>query len=176
MTTDDRNHGHPDWSPDGNSLIFGGLPFTENDNTSAIYILDLRTHGVSTMPGSEGLWNPMWSPDGHYVAAQTNDAQKLVGFDFKTRKWDDWAKMDIDYLNWSRDGKHFYFKGTVGGEPAFYRLRVTDHKLERLASLKDVGRLAGTFAPWTGLGPDDSPLALRDIGTQEIYALDWEAP
>jgi hypothetical protein len=40
-----------------------------------------------------------------------------------------------------------------------------------------LGRLAsGTFGNWTGLAPDDSPLALRDIGTQEIYALDWEAP
>jgi len=23
---------------------------------------------------------------------------------------------------------------------------------------------------------DDSPLVLRDVGTQEIYALDWQAP
>jgi len=26
------------------------------------------------------------------------------------------------------------------------------------------------------LAPDDSPFLLRDTGTQEIYALDWEAP
>ena len=26
------------------------------------------------------------------------------------------------------------------------------------------------------LAPDGSPLLVRDIGTQEIYALDWEAP
>jgi hypothetical protein len=43
--------------------------------------------------------------------------------------------------------------------------------------LKELGRQAsGVDASWTGLAPDDSPLALRDIGTQEIYALDWEAP
>jgi hypothetical protein len=29
---------------------------------------------------------------------------------------------------------------------------------------------------WFGLAPDDSPLVLRDTGTQDIYALDWEAP
>jgi Tol biopolymer transport system component len=177
MTTDERNHGDPDWSPDGNSLMFGGLPFRENDNASAIYILDLKTHKVSTVPGSEGFFSPRWSPDGQYVAAQTNDVQKLVCFDFKSKKWNDWAKMsNFGYQNWSRDGKSFYFDGTVEGEPALYRLRVTYHKLDRLASLKDLGRLAGTFGSWTGLAPDDSPLALRDIGTQEIYALDWEAP
>jgi hypothetical protein len=26
------------------------------------------------------------------------------------------------------------------------------------------------------LAPDDSPILLRDIGSQEIYALDWDAP
>jgi hypothetical protein len=29
---------------------------------------------------------------------------------------------------------------------------------------------------WTGLTPDDSPLLLRNVGSEEIYALDWEAP
>ena len=177
MTTDERDHGDPDWSPDGNSLIFGGEPHQESDDASSIHILDLRTHTISTVPGSEGLFSPSWSPDGHYVAAQTRDSHKLVGFDFKTRTWADWAKMSVGYANWSRDGKYFYFDGNVEGEPAFYRLRVSDRKLERVGSLKDLGRLAsGTFGSWSGLTPDDSPLALRDIGTQEIYALDWEAP
>ena len=43
-----------------------------------------------------------------------------------------------------------------------------------MASLKNL-RLTGTYA-WTGLAADDSPLMLRDVGTQEIYALDWQAP
>jgi hypothetical protein len=29
---------------------------------------------------------------------------------------------------------------------------------------------------WVGLAPDDSPLLLRDTGSQDIYALDWESP
>ena len=37
-------------------------------------------------------------------------------------------------------------------------------------------RQTGTFSIWLGLAPDDSPLLLRDTGTQEIYALDWETP
>jgi hypothetical protein len=28
------------------------------------------------------------------------------------------------------------------------------------------------YGTWGGLAPDDSPLVLRDVGTQEIYALD----
>jgi len=34
----------------------------------------------------------------------------------------------------------------------------------------------GYFGFYLGLAPDDSPLLLRDTGTQEIVALDWQAP
>jgi hypothetical protein len=46
-----------------------------------------------------------------------------------------------------------------------------------MASLKEVKRpTLGGPTSWTGLAPDDSPLALRDISTFEIYALDWQLP
>jgi len=32
------------------------------------------------------------------------------------------------------------------------------------------------WGDWGGLAPDDSPLLLRDAGTHDIYALDWQAP
>jgi Tol biopolymer transport system component len=175
LTADERNHGSGSWSPDGNSLAFGDH---QTDNVAAIHILDLRTRRVSTVPGSEGLTTVRWSPDGRYLAAKTSDNSKLMGFDFKTGKWTEWAKIGLAlYVNWSRDGKCLYFDSALESEPAFYRLRVSNHKLERVVSLKELGRQAsGVDASWTGLAPDDSPLALRDIGTQEIYALDWEAP
>jgi hypothetical protein len=34
----------------------------------------------------------------------------------------------------------------------------------------------GLLGPWSGLSPDDSPLLLRDISSQDVYALDWDAP
>jgi hypothetical protein len=45
-----------------------------------------------------------------------------------------------------------------------------------MGSLKSI-RLAGVFGWWwVGLTPDDSPLVLRDTGTQEIYAFDVDLP
>ena len=41
---------------------------------------------------------------------------------------------------WSHDGKYVYFDSAAEGEPAFYRVQIKDHKLERVASLKDVKR------------------------------------
>ena len=76
--------------------------------------------------------------------------------------------------NWSRDGKYIYFDGSSGTETAFYRVQVSDGRLERLFATKDRLRTDGFL--WTGLTPDDSPLLLRDVGTQEVYALDVELP
>jgi len=56
-------------------------------------------------------------------------------------------------------------------------VQIKDHKLERVTSLKDVKRPTSvSLGSWTGLAPDDSPLALRDISTYEIYALEWQLP
>jgi hypothetical protein len=54
-------------------------------------------------------------------------------------------------------------------------VRITDHKLDQVVSLKDF-RQPPDWESWVGLAPDDSPLLVRDAGTQDIYALDWEAP
>jgi hypothetical protein len=57
------------------------------------------------------------------------------------------------------------------------RLRLSDHKVENIVDVKDVGRLTtGTIIAWSGLAPDDSPLFARDISTSEIFALDVEWP
>jgi hypothetical protein len=100
----------------------------------------------------------------------------LFLFDFKTQKWSELAKVNVGSTNWSRDGQYLYFDTVLELDPALVRLRVSDRKLERLVSLKNFRRAWGTFGPWSGLAPDGSPLVLRAIGTDEIYALDWAAP
>ncbi len=97
-------------------------------------------------------------------------------FDFTAPKWLEAARLSAGYPSWSRDGKYIYVDGTLGAEKAFFRVRISDHKLEQGASLKDVRQAASPFGAWTGLAPDNSPLRLRDTGTRETYALDWQAP
>ncbi len=55
------------------------------------------------------------------------------------------------------------------------RVRITDRKVEQVADLANVPT-TGNVGPWLGLDPDDSPLLLKDIGTHDVYALDWEEP
>jgi serine/threonine protein kinase/dipeptidyl aminopeptidase/acylaminoacyl peptidase len=176
----DRDTSDPTWSPDGESLLFGRLPLDEPSVWPIdLEIVNLRTRVVSKLPGSEGLWGPRWSADGRHIVAQSRTGDRLMLFDAKTEKWTELAKTKpgAGWLEWSREGDHVYFLGTPpGGQQGIFRVRISDHKLEQAASLKDFRQAPGWGGDYVGLAPDDSPLLVRDAGTQGIYALDWEAP
>ncbi len=165
----------PSWSPDGESVVLS----LHNAGVTArgISILNLKTEKVSDLPGAENLFSPRWSPDGKYIAAITTDSQKLMLFDRASTRWLELANTTtIGYPSWSHDGQYLYFDTILSNDPAFFRIRISDRKLERLVSLKGVRRFWGELGEWTGLAPDDSPLLVRDTSSQEIYALDFQAP
>jgi eukaryotic-like serine/threonine-protein kinase len=167
----------PNWSPDGNSLLFGRQPEEEPHGTGTLDLkmVDLRTHAVSNVPGSRELWSPRWSPDGRRILALSRPADRLMLFDLKSQKWAELTRMAIGWPEWSREGDRIYFLGIpAAGQSSIFRIRISDRKLEQVVSLKDF-RPAPSWS-WAGLAPDDSSLLLRDAGTQEIYALDWQAP
>jgi len=161
----------PDWSPEGDKIVFSGSPA---DSDSAIRLLDLNTHHLSTLPGSQGMFDPRWSPDGRYIVAMTQNSLTLMLFDFHSQQWSLLAKVRAGFLNWSRDGQYVYFLRWLVN-PAVMKVRITDGKIRQVADLTNFPT-TGTFGPWVGLDPDDSPLLLKDYGTQDIYALDWKAP
>jgi Tol biopolymer transport system component/DNA-binding winged helix-turn-helix (wHTH) protein len=169
----------PGWSPDGKSIVL-----TLNDAGSpeiilsgpGIAIVDFETQKLSLVPGAAQLFSPRWSPQGNLIAAITTDSQKLMLFDRGTGQWTELVNMPIGYPSWSHDGRYLYFDTTFTEDPAFFRVRISDRKLERLASLNGLQRFWGQFGSWTGLGPDDSLLLVRDTSSQEIYALELQVP
>ncbi len=165
----------PGWSADGSTLVFSNRESVEAEKRGSfsIQFMDLKTRKVTTLAGSDGFYSPRWSPDGRYIAALRAGPETLMLFDFYTQKWVELGQIGVGFPSWSSDSKYIYFD-SQGEDRAFYRVRISDHRLERLISLKNL-RLAGAYG-WTGLAQDDSPLVLRDVGAQEIYALDWEAP
>jgi len=171
LPTDTQEEWDPTWSPDGTRIAFASGSTAAN---SAILILDVKTNQISTVPGSKGLFSPRWSPDGRYLIALPFASQSLSLFDFATQKWEEIAQISLGFPNWSKNGDYVYF---LHGEnqPSAMRIRIRDRKLEQVADMKNF-RQTGYFNFWLGIAPDDSPLLLRDIGTKEIYALDWQAP
>ena len=104
----------------------------------------------------------------------TSDSSVILLFDFKTQKWDEIFKGTLGWLNWSKDGKFIYVLDFTG-KGAVLRIRISDHKSERVVDLKDFVT-TGLWGGSLSLAPDDSPLLLRDRGSQDIYALDWVEP
>lgn len=160
---------------DGGSILYSDFPFfSATPGKVAVHRLDLKTQKIETLPGSEGYFAPTWSPDGRYATGMALDGQRIMLFDFKTNAWSELVK-GWGLVRWSPDGLYLYYL-RYGPESAVMRVRVSDRQVEEVASLKGIrqaGRLAGLEF---GLTPDGVPLILRDVGTQEIYSLDWERP
>jgi Tol biopolymer transport system component/DNA-binding winged helix-turn-helix (wHTH) protein len=168
------DEGDPSWSPDGASLAFGRLPWkTGTTEPSEIYVMDLKSRRVTTVPGSNGLFSPRFSPNGKYLLATKVDSSAFLLFDFARQKWTVLAQGAMGYPYWSRDSNYIYFGDwSVPHRSSVGRVRIRDGKIETVADLSTVRQTADA---WIGGGPDDVPLAIREVGTEEIYALDWNA-
>ena len=170
----------PCWAADGNSLVFGHDLVAEGGKSSAlgVEIIGLKTHQISILPGSEGLWRPGCPADGRHISALTADSQAIMLFNSATQKWTELVRTAVNYPVWSRDSQYIYFDSYPTRDAAVFRVRISDRRIERVTNLEGLRRAESAILrwPWMGLAPDDSPLLVRDIGTQEIYALDWEAP
>ena len=165
----------PQWSPDGKKMIFG-RPFwiPPSSGKFTLQILDLHSKQVSTLPGSEDLFAPRWSPDGLHLAALSIDMKKLLLFDFKTQKWMDWVTDagGILFPVWSRDSKYVYYNYAVKQDSGYSRIKIGQTRPEFLFSLKDLRR----FGDYSGLTPDGLGLFTRNVSMFEIYSVELELP
>jgi Tol biopolymer transport system component/DNA-binding winged helix-turn-helix (wHTH) protein len=169
----------PCWSPDGKKLALGRTQVTGQTEPLVIQIVDLATRQASIIPGSDNLYSPRWSPDGQYLAALSPDSTKLRLFNFRTQQWSDWITEPeaIGFPNWSTDAHHLYYDVAFSDHPTFRRIQVGQTHSELLADLKTLTRFKSRAAgPWSNIAPDGSALFVRDLSTDEIYALDLELP
>ncbi|HEY3053228.1 MAG TPA: winged helix-turn-helix domain-containing protein [Thermoanaerobaculia bacterium] len=169
----EMDEGIPSFSADGGRVVFGEVPaqYGHGSGNEVIHIYDIAKQQLSTLPGSEGLWTPRWSPSGRYMCAMTIEGQRLALFDFATGRWQRFEIGDIENPTWSRTEQWIQFD-SVGEDRALIRVRIADGTVERLASMNELEPARG----WNGLALDESPLVVRNMGGSDIYAVDIEFP
>lgn len=166
-----RSEADPGWSPDGKTLVFGRLPdlMAEASQPKAIYTVNLATHKVSELSGSNGLFSPRWSANGKYIAALSIDQKKLMLYDTTAQRWRVLAEQNIADPVWSHDATAIYFHDFAQADQPIYRAIVATGQVERVADLHDLRSASVLDYRFAGLAPGDVPLVSARTSTANLY-------
>ena len=163
----------PNWSPDGKQVLFSYGAFASPKGD--LRILDRGSGQLTAVPDSSGMFSPRWSPDGRFILALWADYSHrgLPVFDFTTKKWSTVRlNGDVSFPSFSRDSQYIYFL-RIGRDQGVIRIPVIGGKEERVIDGAD-WHITGSLGYSMTLDPTDAPLVLRDIGSDDIYALTLE--
>jgi len=181
LPDDNGDQTDPNWSADGNKIVLcqGG---NFGDPKNVLSIVDISSHQVTQIPGSDATSAPRWSPDGRFIAAVTFNGEvagerALRVFDVGAQRWLEVPVVEgVGWPTFSRDSRYIYFQRPDESDPEVIRvlrIPVKGGAPELIVDLKD-WRFTGTAGSWMGLDPTDAPLLMRDAGSKDIYALTLE--
>ena len=163
----------PTWSPDGRSIFFNYYPYPDRP-LKGIQVLDLASRKLSIMAGSQGLYVPLWSPNGKYLVAIGQSPSRLSLYSSDTQTWSELKRFDVEWnwFVWTNDSKSLYVSLTQG-ENGLYRLTVPQGSWEKLSDLK-IDLTRDPMAGFISVTPEGQPAIMSDTGIAQIYSLSWK--
>jgi Tol biopolymer transport system component len=173
LISEDKNEADPDWSGDGQSIVFGRLPDRmDNGQPKAIYLLNIQTRKLTEIPGSTGLFSPRLSPDGRYIAAIQLDQKALLLFDRNQQRWTTVAVHGVGDPTWSHDSRFLYFQDFLEAGKPLYRIAIPTGKPEQVATIANLRPIAATDYRLIGLAPGDLPIVSARTSSVNLYSVD----
>jgi Tol biopolymer transport system component len=172
LTADNLNEADPAWSADGQSIVFGrpSLAMANDLVSDVIRIIDLKTRTASTIPGSQGLFCPRWSPDGRYIAAMPLHQRALVLYDMAAKTWAETAFDWVDNPLWSRDAKSIYFRGARKGRLGIYQMSLASRRIELTTDFRSLP--PSEAVSYSGLSPQNAPIVSLRFVTADVFSVD----
>lgn len=174
---DGQNLADPQWSADGSEIVFGreadlmGKEIGPHD----IRLLDLRSHQIRSLPGSQDLFSPRWSPDGLWIAALSRDQDRLVVYNANEGTWKTLFTGGAADPVWSTDSRSIYFHAFARPDSAIMRASM-DGKVETVTDLSKLGSPTAESYFFSGITPDGSPLIETRVGTGNLYSVELPQP
>ena len=178
VTSGKRDHGSPDWSPDGKRLVYHARELIET-GTWDVYVHDLESNEiVQLFDGGMRDGRPAWSPDGRFLAFESEDERvfytHLYLMEVETgliRKVTDTAANTLAAA-WSPDGTQVAYTVHLIQSTDLYVMNLDDARMPQ-----QVTNLPLNLDPvWS---PDGRSLAFstrlpQDNHHQHIYVVDLE--
>jgi Tol biopolymer transport system component len=157
--------------PQEDALIYGGYPGIDDPSVIALYRIDLRTGRSERIPATDGLYNPIWSPDGHWLAATDAASERIFLIDVKSGKRKQLTRPAAFPL-WSADSQYIYYSAHYSTpDHAIFRIHIPDGTEEKVLEV-NFRAASSSF----GLAPDGSPIITREHGHYDVYALSLARP
>jgi len=171
LTPDGHDDVQPSWFPDGKKIAFNYFPYP--DQPLKIRVLDLATRQVSTMPGADGYFFPIWSPDGKCLAAVAENPARLVLYSVETGKWKDLHTFEAPWgwVMWAKDSKSLYVSYQLG-KNGIYNLTIPDGQWTKVTGLEGVNPT--DVDSFLSLTPDGQPALMSRTGVAQLYLLHWK--
>ena len=177
VLADARNLADPDWSLDGREIVFGRQAdlMGKESGPHTLQVLNLETHQLRTLPGSEDLFSPRWSPDGRWILALSLDQTRLLLYDVAHGSWRTIFTGSAADPVWSADSRAVYFHAFAEASSAILRLPL-DGTAEPVADLSQLGLPSVDNYVFSGVTPGGAPIIKPRIGTGNLYSVSLPEP